>query len=462
MTKKLTRALAACLITALFLPFAAAAGDNDAPATAVTPDQAVMPVAETQATAPLTLEECINIALGGHPKVLAAEQDRLAGLYVTRQAMSSYWPQVTVQGTRSYIKSERLIRFGSLTVNTTAKYVPNNIDIDVNWLLFDFGRRYYNVRSLSKVEDRLMHDMDAAQQTVAFDVMDAYFGVLKAESLIDVAKATKEAADQHLQRAESFYDAGSKPRFDVTQAEVEVNDAKLGLIQANDALKLANADLNTKLGRDPLAPISIEPLTAPVELDRKLSEYIDEAYVNRPEIASLKSSAESAEMSVNAAIADFLPSISASATQNWYREDDMNQFLQNQNVTIALQVPLFEGFNSLSKYEESKARVLAAGYRVDDLKRDIALEVSKAYLDVEDAKARVDTLGSSVKKAKENLDIAEGRYEAGVGAIIEVTDARVSLTQAETNLTQAEYDYHIAYTSLLKSTGKVLAERMAD
>jgi len=410
----------------------------------------------------MTLEGCIDIALGGHPKVLAAEQDREAGLYVTRQAMSSYWPQISFRGTRNYIKSERLIRFGSLEVNTTSKYTSNNLDIDANWLLFDFGRRYYNVRSLAKIEDKLVHDMDAAQQTVAFDVMEAYFEVLKAQELIKVAEATKEAATQHLQRAQSFYDAGSKPRFDVTQAEVELNEAELELITARDSLKLAVAGLNTKLGREPLAPMAVEPLTKPVELDKELTEYINEAYENRPELSSLKSSTESAEMGVNAAIADFLPRLNASASQNWYIEDDMKDFLQNQNLLLSLEVPLFEGFNSVSKYGEAKARVLAAGYRFDDLKRDISLEVSKAYLDVEDAKARSDTLESSVDKARENLDIAEGRYEAGVGPIIEVTDARVALTEAETNLTQAQYDYHLAYTRLMKSTGRVLGDRETE
>ncbi len=401
---------------------------------------------------PLSLAECVNIALGGHPKVKGAEQDLEAGQYSTRQAISGFWPNVIFDANRSYTHYEREIRFGSATVTTTANYITNNFTFDTNWTLFDFGRTYYKVRSLAELEGSLLSGLTKAEQTVAYDVMEAYFGLLQAQSLVEVAKETKAAADSHLKQAQAFFDVGVKPRFDVTQAEVEVNDAKLKLIQAQDAVRSARASLNTKLGYGPLAETEVEAVEVTEALEGDIQKYIDRALEQRPELKGQEFNVRSAEAGVKGAYSDFLPTISASATQNWYKEDH-SDVLSNQNLVLDASVPLFEGFRSVAALDVAKARVLSEGYKLEDLKRDIKLEVSTAYLNVEDAKARIDALGVSVKKAEENLEIAQGRYEAGVGPLIEVTDAQVGLTSARTDLANATYDYHIAYTNLMRSVG---------
>lgn len=404
---------------------------------------------------PLTLEECINIALGGHPKIKGAEQDLDAGHYATMQATSAFWPSVDFNANRNYINYERQIRIGSESLTTTAKYISNNFAFNTNWTLFDFGRTYYRVRGLAELEGSLLNSLNVAEQAVAYDVMDAYFGLLSAQSLVDVAKETKDAADVHLKQAQAFYDVGVKPRFDVTQAEVEVNDAKLKLIQAQDAVKVARVSLNTKLGFRPLTETEVEVLPVTEQLGETMDGYIEMAMSNRPELKGQEFQVRSAQAGVKGAFSDLLPTLSASANEEWYKEDH-SDMLSNQNVSISVNVPIFEGLKTLNSLAEARARLLSANYKLEDLKRDVTLEVSKSYLDVEDAKARIDALETSVKKAKENLEIAQGRYEAGVGPLIEVTDARVGLTSAETDLATATYDYHTAYAKLLKSIGTPL------
>lgn len=401
---------------------------------------------------PLSLEECINIALGGHPKVKGAEQDLEAGRYSTRQAISGFWPSVNLDVSRNYTHFERQIRIGGQSITTTANYIANNFTFDTNWTVFDFGRTYYRVRGLAELEDSLLSGLTKAEQTVAYDVMEAYFGLLQARSLVEVANETKAAADSHLKQAQAFYDVGVKPRFDVTQAEVEVNDAKLKVIQALDAVKSARASLNTKLGYGPLARTEVEDVPAADGLDGPIESYIDKAMEQRPELRVQEFSVRSARAGVKGAYADFLPTITAGATQNWYKEDHTD-LLSNQNVVVTANVPIFEGFRSVAALGEARAKALSEGYRLEDLRRDVKLEVSTSYLDVEDARARIDSLGASVKKAQENLEIAQGRYEAGVGPLIEVTDAQVGLTSARTDMANATYDYHIAYTKLLRSVG---------
>jgi len=409
--------------------------------------------AEIPKDRPLTIDEAVGMAVGTHPRIKGAEQDLEAGKYSTRVAISAFWPQASFEASRNWVHSERVTRIGGVSATTSAVYIANNFSFNTNWTLFDFGRTYFGVRSLAKLEDSLTNDLSTTQQQVAYDVMNAYFALLRAQSLVKVSQETLDAANQHLKQAQAFFEVGVKPKFDVTSAEVQVNTAKVGLIQANDAVRSARMVLNTKISVDPRTPTEVAEVAVLDEMSKDMDGYYQEALKNRPEIRSLEAKVESSKMSVKAAAADWLPSISATAVANWYKENHSQAF-PNDNVQLTLDVPIFNGFATLAAVGKARAGVLSTQYKLDDLKLTVLSDVSLSYIAVEDAKARFAALESSVQKAKENLDIAQGRYEAGVGPIIDVTDAQVSLTQAETDYTTAKYDYHTAYTNLLKSVGK--------
>lgn len=401
----------------------------------------------------ITIEEAVNIALGGHPRIKGAEQDIESGRQGTRIARSAYWPQFSFDMSRNYIFTARQVRFGGFNTLTKAHFIANNFTFNGSWTLFDFGRTYHGVKSLKEVEGSLLQGLTEAQRQVAYDVMDAYFALLKAQSLVRVSEETKAAAEKHLEQARAFYEVGVKPRFDVTQAEVEVNDAQVALIQANDAVRSARATLNIRLGAAPLTPVRVAELPVVEELKRPMEDYLREAVENRPDIQALEAQVRAKDESVKAAWAGHLPRVTAGASLNWYDEDHTTP-QENHNIQVALDLPLFEGFMTDARVGQARADALSAKYRVEDLKLTVLSQVSLAYIAVEDAWARFGALGSSVKKAKENLEIAQGRYEAGVGPLIEVTDAQVSLTKAQTDYAQAEYDYHSAHTSLLRSVGR--------
>ena len=405
---------------------------------------------------PVTLDECVAYALGYQPKVKAAEWDFSAGQFRTYEGISAFWPSASFDASRSHQHSQRA---GNVAVSTPASgisdafSIQNDFAFTVNWTLFDFGRTYYGVKSLESVEGSLLRDLSAAQQGVVYDTMTAYFGLLATQSLVKVSEESLANANNHLKQAQAFFEVGTKPKFDVTSAEVEVNTALLQLIQAKDAVKAARAALNTTLGIDPLTPTAVAERPSFDKLDRPVDSYIKEAMANRPEIQSQKERVRSNEFSVLAAVSDYKPSISATATQDWSKLDH-GEMLSNQALKFAVDVPLFNGFRTTSRVGETRAGVLSSRYRLEDLENSVKLDVTLSFVGYEDAQARVDTLDASVKKAQENLDIARGRYDAGVGSIIEVNDAQVSLTQAQTDKVKAVFDYNSAIVKVFRSTGK--------
>jgi len=123
------------------------------------------------------------------------------------------------------------------------------------------------------------------------------------------------------------------------------------------------------------------------------------------------------------------------------------------NAGIMLTLPLFQGGLTKGRVAEARANVLALEAQRDAIKQSILLDVNQAFADLESAAARVEVMEKTLQKARENLDIAQGRYKAGVGPYIEVTDAQLSSVNAETDRIKALYDYHVAIAQLLKAMG---------
>ena len=120
---------------------------------------------------------------------------------------------------------------------------------------------------------------------------------------------------------------------------------------------------------------------------------------------------------------------------------------------IMLSMPLFQGGLTKGRVSEARANLLGLEAQRDAIKQSILLEVNQAYADMESAAARVEVMDKTLQKARENLDIAQGRYKAGVGPTIEITDAQLSLVNSETDCIKAMYDYHLAIAQLLKAMG---------
>ena len=400
----------------------------------------------------MTLEDCMAIALGDHPRIKGAEEDVDFGQFRTIGAAAAYFPQITFDANRNWINSSRPIHIGGQNITTKANYVANTWGFNGNWTLFDFGRTYYSVKSNKELETALKKTLTNVQENVVYDIRDAFFSLLRAQTLVQVAEETLDQANSHLRQAQAFYDAGVKPRYDVTTAEVEVNNAKVQIIQAYDSVTQARINLNTRMTVNPTTGTVVVDRPALEPLDKTLDQYLAASVENRPDIQSLESQRKANEIATKGALAGFLPTITASGSYTWYKEDTTDAFASD-NYQIAIDVPIFQGFATVAQVGQARAAALSSKYRVEDAKLNVLNDVASAYLSVQDAKARTVALEVSVQKAKENLDIAQGRYEAGVGNIIDVTDAQVLLTTAKTDKAQAYYDYHLAYSKLLRSTG---------
>jgi outer membrane protein len=404
----------------------------------------------------LTLRNCIDNALANHPSIRAAREALIAGQGRVMQVRSPYLPQVTAS--TGYSESHAL--GGAFGDTITKSYTTT---LSVNQVLYDFGKTGNALDAARFGTQSAEMDVDRVVQEVVLNVKKAYFALLQAKKMVSVAQRTLGQTESHLKQAEAFFRAGSKPRFDVTRAEVDVNNARLGLINAENSVRLNTITLYNAMGLDPAPDVEIEDVLSQPVTVLSLDQAQKEALQSRPEMLKTDSDIDAARSQVKTAQANYLPTLSANGAYNWtHGNTQMGSFngislegnLQDSwNAGVMLSLPLFEGGLTRGRVSEARANEHSLEAQRDALRQSILLEVNQAYADLESGKARIAVMESSLKSAQESLDLAEGRYRAGVGPYIEVTDAQVAAAKAETDYVQALYDYQLAAARLAKAIG---------
>ncbi len=401
----------------------------------------------------LTLHECVELALKNQPAIKAARESVNAGQGRVTQARSPYLPQVSAS--TGYSENHSL---GGAFGDSIAKSYTTTMS--VNQMIYDFGRSG-NALDAARLGARSSElDEQRVIQESVLNVKQAYFALLQAKMLVIVSQKTLEQAQSHLRQAEAFFRAGSKPKFDVTRAEVEVNSAQLGLINAQNSVRIRTLTLYNTMGIDPAGDLEIEDILSALVTIPTLEQALAEAVNVRPEMLKNEADKDAAKARVKAEKSNYFPTLSANGAYNWASgTQEMGPFkgdIQNSwNAGVLLTMPLFEGGVTGGKVSEARANLHvleAQGYLI---RQSIIIELNQANADIEGASARIAMTESSKKKARENLELAQGRYEAGVGPYIEVTDAQVASVNAETDHVQALYDYQLAAARFFKAMGRL-------
>ena len=391
----------------------------------------------------LDLQRCIAIALSMHPNIQAAAGTIRAGGSRIGQARSGYYPQVN--GSAGYSRTDP-------TTSAGQAYDSYSTNISLSQNLYDFGKTATQVKIQEFNRDSSRSDLDNVRTLVSFGVKQAYFGLLQAGKNRDVLREVVGQFQQHLDQASAFFDVGTKPKFDVTKAEVDLSNAKLNLIKAENAFRLARVALNNAMGI-PEAPdyeVADQLSSQRVEID--LNEILRKAYDRRPDLKAIAVKKQSLEQSIELARKGYYPSVTGNAGYGW--GGGSFPLDQGWSVGAQLNVPLFSGF--LTKYQVTEAQanldVLAANEAL--LRQTIDQDVKQAWLNLQEAAERGAAAELVVRQAAENLELANGRYASGVGSPIEVTDALVAASNAKTAQISALYDYKLAQASLEKAAGE--------
>ncbi len=400
----------------------------------------------------LSLQRCIEISLQRQPNILAAASTVDASRSRVGQSQANYYPQINLSAGYSRISPLS----GATGAASTRTSSDNSFDqysssVSLNQNIYDFGRTTTQVKIQNLNLDASRSDMENVSEQTVFNVKQAYYGVLAAQRNRVVAADSVKQFQLHLEQAQGFYDVGTKPRFDVTKAQVDLGNARLNLITAENSLKISTVVLNNAMGVPDAPEYTIEDNLDFLKYEVTFDKALETAYANRPDLKSLIFKRQATEKSIELAVKNYYPYLSGNASYNWSGE----KFPLDNGWTAGatLSFPLFSGFLTKYQVEEAKANLNVIRANEETLRQGVLLDIQQSYLNLQQAEEKINTAGLNVKQAEENLEIANGRYAAGVGNPIEVADAEVSLINAKTAYNQALYDYKIAQASLQKALG---------
>jgi len=403
----------------------------------------------------LSLDEAVAIGLAQQPNIQARLFDYAAARHRVTQALAPMLPQLT--GTVSVQRSSTTILSTSSVTGVTT---PVKIDrqpsdtflgqVSLSQLLFDFGKTLAATDAARKLASVALENVELQRQLIALAIREAYTNINFAQRLSVVAQQSFDRSQLNLRSARGFFDVGTRPKSDVVRAEVDVANARVDIIRARNAQRLARAALNTAMAIDIDIPTQVQDnlVYEPVQFDR--GQQRAEALRQRPENRQAKLQVEVSEAQERLAFRNFFPNLSAVAAYGGIR----TELNPTWAVGLNLSWTMFDGGGLVGRYKESQANLEGSRARLKASELDIIQNVEQAEISAEEAQERIQAAQAAVASAEENFRLAQGRFDAGVGTILELTDAQLALTQSQNTESQALSDFRIALYRLDRALGR--------
>lgn len=404
------------------------------------------PVWGQEKPVPLSLQEALKLARENHPLLQQAHGDVEAQQGAETQTRSGLLPQINFQSNYTRANS----RGG--TFGASSAFTVYNTTATLNQLITDFGKTDAKVAASRQSLIQAQENYQQTLQQILFNVVQTYDQVLQNSALVKVQEQSVANFARHLDEAKTAFTVGTQPKIDVTQAEVNLSNGNLSLVQAQNALAISETNLKAAIGKQDFNSLELTDRLSEEDFPITLENALQQAYQNRPDLKAFMAQEESARQSYIAAAKGYNPSISGVTGYGWSGPNFPPQFI-TWNFGAALNFNVFSGFLTKGQIEQAKGLLDQATAQVNNLKLTINQNVEQTFLNFESAKTQLKVAEDSLRLAKENFELAEGRYKVGVGNYLEFTDAQVNLTQAASSQIQALANYNITLAALKQAMG---------
>lgn len=394
----------------------------------------------------LSLPEAEKIAVQNHPQVQASLELAAAAKAQVTQQRSSYYP--TVVGNATGVDAENNSRITSGALNNPIIYERYANGLEVSQLVTDFGRTHELVKSSNLHAQSAQEDVVTSRADVLLRVDRAYFGVLKAQAVLTVAQETVKDRQLVSDQVTALEQNKIKSGLDVSFANVDLAQAQLLLIQAQNDVDASYAELSAALGYGDQRTFQLMDEPLPPAPPANFSDLLQQAIKNRPELISLRLDADSAHTYATAERDLWFPTISAAGAAGLtpYGADQLAPRYAAAGFNV--NIPIFNGHLFGALRSEANSRARAEDQDLRDEQNQVSRDVRMAWLSANSAFQRLSVTDQLLSQANQALDLAQSRYKLGLSSIIELSQAQLNQTQAQIAQASARYDYQ-TQTSVL-------------
>ncbi len=420
-------------------------------------------------TRPISLTDCLHIALQQNGTILKAKSDLEAshGVVVQTKAIAKPKAQLTGQFQAIDENSIDTPSQSSFSFGTDKSW---NAGIQLVQSIYEGGRIKSALRTARLTQEQALLEYQTVVVDTLLAVRVAYYDVLLAGQQIVVREASVNLLGRELDDQQRRFDAGTVPRFNVLRAEVAVANARPALIRTRNAHRIAKNKLANLLGYNLPREIWEDiPLQLTDRLDAvpyavELPAAIAQALERRPELGALRKAEALRQEGVVNANSGYKPSVQVFGgygTRSSSFENDLAFERHGWLAGAQMSWNIFDGFLTKGKVAEARALREKSKTELDDAARRIELEVRTAYSFFIEAREVLESQKKVQEQADEALRLARARTDAGTGTQLEVLDAQTALTEARTTQVQALHDYAVARARLERAIGQEVIQSAA-
>ena len=407
----------------------------------------------------LTLSEALRTARERAPQLLQARAQTAAARARIDQAGSGLWPQVQAQAsygrsTRNFAASgaqSALPGAGDSSFDTEGTYA---LGLSATQLLWDFGRTSGQRDAASATASAQGATETVTERQIALDVRTAYADAQAQKHLLGVATETLENQARHRSQIEAFIDAGTRPPIDGLQARTEHANARVALVNAENAYRSAKARLNLARGEVDAAAWDVADALpdAVAREDAALDVLMGDAEAQSAELKALAARVNAQQQSLTATEGAYWPIFDAT-TGLTEGGPGLTEMVWNWTGAVRLTWPLYQGGLTTAQASAARAELTGLTAQLEGARQQLRLRVEQARLGVRGGKAALEASAEALTSARERLRMAEGRYETGLGSAIELSDAQLAVTNAAAQQVRAERDIALARAQLAFALG---------
>lgn len=434
--------------------------------------------------AKLTISDCIQVALDNSPYVRQAAYNYKISKNDVNIAKASYFPTIGV-GTGYYVNDSSAS--GRRMTNSNNYY---SLTTSLNQLIWNFGKTTSQIRMQKFYKIAALYTFDNTVLDTIFAVKTNYYGVLAAKATMEVNRANVQINERNYQRTKAYFNEGIRSKIDLVNAEVYLSDSKITLVNSEKAYQNALVQLNNSMyiahapsyeisntetfnfkhneipvnlekiseKRDisnPPEGVSNAVLTSKVEqmavmdnykfkpFDYTFEQCVDLAEKNSPSLKAYSATIEAMKQYLLYVKREYYPEITGSVGYGYRDQYNTNSF--NASIALSSSVNILK-----KKYEidNGKLQVQLAENDLNLAKQNIYFDVQDAYINMIQLERQIPLMAVKVKQTYENFELADGRYEVGLGDYIELQDAKVNYNNAQNSYVQAVYNYNVARANL--------------
>ncbi|MFB0508505.1 MAG: TolC family protein [Thermodesulfobacteriota bacterium] len=409
----------------------------------------------------LSLKEAVEMALERSAVIHSAREGMKGADYLRKATMADFFPTLRTEYDYTRLDEDPFIRLEPLrtkrTVGTQDNYSWTTV---VDQPLFRGGALYWSYRLAKLGVDLTKVSLELVKQDLILQVKAAYFTILKAEKIRQVAVQAVQQLESQLKVSRAFYEVGIIPKNDLLQTQVQMAQARQNLTSAEVELAIGKASFNTLLRRDVGMEVKVEDILEYRPMEVPFEESLEKARKNRPELKETELTVKKAEKEVQLARSEYFPTVNLIFDYERVGDDpgvSGSEFEDKDswNIMASARWTFWQWGKKRQLVREKETRLIQAKDARVQVEDSISLEVKDAYLRLREARDKIGVAEVAIEQAEENFRMNQERFKEQVATSTDVLDAQTLLTQARTNYFNALSDYRIAWARLDRAMGIV-------